>query len=137
MYEIFLRVIYNSFQNEFDVNAFSIEKLTSKINSDDQIEKKLYPDIILNQNDENIIYIDAKYKTKYSYRDYYQINTYLTQIDRIPYGELIYPKFKADQTRFIEGNYEKVKIRFIDLARISDRDYLKDFVFKTFKEYQK
>jgi len=136
VFEIFLREIYKRFLTEFVVDAYKIGGLTDDIDWD---AKDARPDIILKQNDEDKIYIDAKYKTEKITNDYYQLNYYLTQLSKkLPYGELIYPKDKEEQQDHTEkkSKREKVRIRYIDLKQVNDHNYIKNFVSKTMKKYQ-
>jgi len=136
VYEIFLREIYKIYQTIYKVNAYKIEDLTDDIDWDNKSLVNRRPDIILFKEGKDIIYLDAKYKTQRVLKDYDQMNTYITQLKRLPYGELIYPLINNSQNEEIIGTREKVKIRYIDLEQANDQNYLKDFVSKTIKKYQ-
>ncbi len=137
VYEIFLREIYKVFQKKYEVDAYQIKGLFDDIDWDNKEILNRRPDIILKEKDKAKIFIDAKYKNDFNYRDYDQMNTYITQLTRLPYGELIYPKSYDNQTDKIYGQHEKVKVRFIDLSQTTDKIYLEKFVRLTTSEYLK
>ncbi|GAI60204.1 unnamed protein product, partial [marine sediment metagenome] len=136
VYEIFLREIYILFQSKYIVNAYKITDLSDMI---DWEMKRSRPDLIFKKKGKNIIYIDAKYKIVDSKADYNQIITYLTQSQpgkALPYGELIYPKESEEDDDYVKMGNQIVKIRYIDLKRASEKDYLRNFVSITLKEYE-
>ena len=136
VYEIFLREIYTLFQSKYIINAYKITDLSDMINWE---MKRSRPDLIFKKNGKDIIYIDAKYKIVDSKADYNQIITYLTQSQPgkpLPYGELIYPKESEEDDDYVKMGNQIVKIRYIDLKRASEKDYLRNFVNITLKEYE-
>lgn len=112
--------------------------LNENVDWENKAEKR--PDIILKTSSDDILYIDAKYKTDSNKNhDYNQIITYLTQRglnSALKYGELIYPLVDENQEDKLIVDRQRVKIRYIDLSRAKDTKYLKQFVKETIINYE-
>jgi len=128
VYERFLRSIFQTFQQKFNVNFYEIPNLSYEVDWDKRVE----PDIVLWYEEDEPIIIDAKYKEEFKDEDFYQMSHYLG-LSKAKNGFLIYPKSEELQTeQTIPFHLKDIPVRIhnilIDLSKVDDREYLDEFV---------
>ncbi len=128
IYERFLRKLFEHY-----LKGFSIQK--NLTGNPSWSKKKAIPDIVLKKGNKILLLMDAKYKLRYKSRDWHQAGNYV-RIIRDSNCVLIYPKneiyssYNLDDIDSEFGINHSVKVftHSIDLSRIEDGNYLKNWV---------
>ncbi|MHA1439473.1 MAG: McrC family protein [Promethearchaeota archaeon] len=127
IYERFLRKLF-----EYYLTGYSVQKNLTGIPS--WSRKKAIPDIVLKKGNRILLLMDAKYKLRYKSSDWHQAGNYV-RIIKDCNCILIYPKNEDSFYELEDIDIEfgvnrsfKVFTHSIDLSRIDDQEYLKNWV---------
>ncbi|MEC2345017.1 hypothetical protein P9H28_13080 [Paenibacillus barengoltzii] len=131
MNRLFEKFIFKAYKKIFG-NKTTFQFSKYHLLRHDAIQKKivlLRPDIVIQRDADDRIIIDTKWKNSNGFadeKDLYQMNGYLSTIDKATEGILLYPK--SDSNDKMVGEYTflnkdrniKLKIRTVDLTLCSD-----------------